>query len=45
MRLVGHTAAPADAVEAVLEMVDYICVPKGGQGAVREYAEYLIRRI
>lgn len=44
MRLVGHTAAPADAVEAVLEMVDYICAKKGGQGAVREYAEYLIRR-
>ena len=44
MRIVGHKAAPADAVEDVLEVVDYICDRKGSQGAVREYAEYLIRR-
>lgn len=43
MQFAGHTAAPADAVEDVLTEVEYICQKKGGQGAVREYAEYLIR--
>lgn len=44
MQLVGHTAAPADAVENILQIVDYVCDKKGGYGAVREYTEYLIRR-
>ena len=38
----GCTACPADAVKAVKERVDYVCSEKGGEGAVREFCEYLI---
>ncbi len=36
------TAAPADAVEQVTKQVSYVCRNKGGQGAVREFIEYLL---
>lgn len=38
----GYTACPADAVKAVKDKVDYVCSEKGGEGAVREFCEYLI---
>lgn len=38
----GCTACPADAVKAVKEIVSYVCAEKGGEGAVREFCEYLI---
>ena len=38
----GCTACPADAVKAVKDKVDYMCAEKGGEGAVREFCEYLI---
>ena len=41
MRLCGHKACPADAVLFVREHVDYVCEAKGGDGAVREYCDYL----
>ena len=37
----GYTACPADAVGDVMREVDYICTLNGGNGAVREFIEYL----
>ncbi len=42
MMLCGHKAAPADAMKAVRDVVDYVCEACGGEGAVREYCDYLI---
>lgn len=41
MQLCGIKAAPADAVKYVREHVDYVCAAKGGEGAVREFCDYL----
>lgn len=38
----GCSASPADALKAVKDKVDYVCTEKGGEGAVREFCEYLI---
>lgn len=45
IRSVGVSAAPNDAVEPVLESVNYICNKKGGQGAFRELVDYIINQI
>jgi 3-deoxy-D-manno-octulosonate 8-phosphate phosphatase (KDO 8-P phosphatase) len=42
IKIVGLSAAPSDAMEDVIEIVDYICENKGGNGAFREFAELLI---
>ncbi len=42
MKEVGLTACPADAMQMVLAQVDYTCKNKGGDGAFREFAEWLI---
>lgn len=42
IKIVGLTAAPADAMQDILEIVDYVCEHKGGNGAFREFAELLI---
>ena len=39
---VGFSAAPSDAVDSVLNAVDYICKRKGGNGVFREFAELII---
>ncbi len=39
---VGFSAAPADAMEAVVSRVDYVCRRRGGEGAVREVIELLL---
>jgi 3-deoxy-D-manno-octulosonate 8-phosphate phosphatase (KDO 8-P phosphatase) len=39
---VGLSACPADAMEAVSRIVHFRCVVKGGYGAFREFAEWLI---
>ena len=39
----GITAAPADAVDEVKEISDYICCKKGGDGAVREFIDFLAK--
>lgn len=39
----GITACPADAASAVLGEVDFVASHKGGDGAVREFIEYLTR--
>ena len=38
----GQSSCPSDAVRIVKEKVNYICESKGGEGAVREYIEYLL---
>lgn len=37
----GITACPNDAVSTVLGAVDYICAANGGEGAVRDFIDYL----
>ena len=44
MSLCGHKAAPADAIQVVRDMADYVCKSRGGEGAVREYCDYLINK-
>ncbi len=39
---VGFSAAPADATDAVLEKVDYVCRRNGGNGAFREFADLFL---
>lgn len=38
----GITACPADAAEAIKHEVTFICTHNGGDGAVREFIDYLI---
>lgn len=45
MMLCGHKAAPADAMKGVKDVVDYICETRGGEGAVREYCDYIIEKL
>jgi 3-deoxy-D-manno-octulosonate 8-phosphate phosphatase (KDO 8-P phosphatase) len=42
LRLVGFSAAVADAADEVKKHVDYVTVCRGGQGAVREICEMLL---
>lgn len=43
MQLCGCTACPADAVEAIKEIAHYQCRALGGNGAVREFAELILK--
>ena len=38
----GVVACPNDAVRSVLEIADFICTKKGGEGAVREFIDWLV---
>jgi len=42
MKLCGIKACPADAVDSVRNIADYVCTKSGGEGAVREFIDYLI---
>lgn len=42
LKAAGFSAAPADAVPAVLAAVRYRCRKKGGEGAVRELADLIL---
>lgn len=42
MSICGLTACPADAHARVRNSVNFICKVPGGQGAVREFIEYII---
>lgn len=42
MKCVGVCGCPADAVEKVKEVSDFVSSHNGGDGAVREFVEYLI---
>ena len=43
MRMVGLSGAPADAVDEVKSEVDWISTRKGGEGAVREFVEMILK--
>ena len=43
MRSVGLSACPADAMEGILKIADYKCLLRGGHGAFREFAEFIIQ--
>jgi YrbI family 3-deoxy-D-manno-octulosonate 8-phosphate phosphatase len=43
MDLVGFSACPADAVDAIKHIADYVCQANAGHGAVRELAEIILR--
>jgi YrbI family 3-deoxy-D-manno-octulosonate 8-phosphate phosphatase len=42
LRAVGFSAAPADGMPPVLNVVDYVCRKKGGEGAVRELVDMIL---
>lgn len=42
MQLCGIRGCPRDAVLAVKKLCDYICDTDGGQGAVREFIEWIL---
>ena len=39
----GILGCPADSVNEVIEISDYVCEKKGGEGAVREFIEWLMK--
>lgn len=43
--IVGNKGCPSDACIDVKHLSNYICKEKGGYGAVREYAEYILREV
>ena len=42
MKIIGFSAAPADAVERVKEVADLILSKKGGEGCVREFIDHYL---
>lgn len=42
LRVVGLSASPADGMSDVLNEVDYVCKKAGGQGAFREFADWIL---
>jgi 3-deoxy-D-manno-octulosonate 8-phosphate phosphatase (KDO 8-P phosphatase) len=43
LRMAGLSACPADAAEDVKEMADYVTTLKSGEGAAREFVEWVLR--
>jgi 3-deoxy-D-manno-octulosonate 8-phosphate phosphatase (KDO 8-P phosphatase) len=43
MKLVGFSAAPADAMPEVRKVADYVCTANGGHGAVREICDFILQ--
>lgn len=39
----GIVGCPADAVQEIKAVVDYVCLAKAGEGALREFAEWLVK--
>ena len=44
MRRVGFPACPENAVDEIREISQYVSAAAGGMGAVREIAEYILKR-
>ena len=42
MERAGIAACPSDAMQPVIDMADHICENRGGYGAFREFAEWLL---
>lgn len=45
MNKVGLSATPFDSIEIVKEYADYICQNRGGNAAVREFCDYIIKHM
>jgi len=43
MKRVGLSATPADGMDIIKKIADYICVTKGGDGVFREIADLLLK--
>lgn len=43
MKIVGAAACPADAVYVIRSVSHYVCACRGGHGALREFAEMLLK--
>lgn len=43
IQMCGVSACPADAVETIASLAGYRCKARGGEGAVREFAEYILQ--
>jgi 3-deoxy-D-manno-octulosonate 8-phosphate phosphatase (KDO 8-P phosphatase) len=43
LKAVGFSASPADGMPQVITAVDYVCSKKGGEGAVREVIEMILK--
>ena len=39
----GIVACPADAVQEIRAVADYVCLAKAGEGALREFAEWIVK--
>ena len=44
MRLAGYVGCPLDSCPEVLEFADYVSAKRGGEGAVRDVIEDLLRK-
>ena len=42
---VGFSACPSNAIDIIKNNVDYICNNKGGDGAVREFCEFILNKL
>ncbi len=42
IKVCGFTSTVADGIQAVKSSVDYVCRTNGGQGAFREFAEFIL---
>lgn len=42
MKLCGMVGCPRDAVDSVIQLADFVCKRNGGEGAVREFIDYLL---
>lgn len=38
----GRVGCPADAVKCIKDIADYVCEHKGGEGAVRDFIEWIL---
>ncbi|HKT36606.1 MAG TPA: HAD hydrolase family protein [Nitrospira sp.] len=43
LKAVGFSATPADGMPQAVAVVDYVCAKKGGEGAVREIIEMILK--
>ncbi len=43
LKRAGFSAAPADAIDEVKKVVDYVCSKKGGEGAYREVVDMIMK--
>ena len=44
MKIVGIKGCPSDAVEEIRQIADYVTKQTGGNGAVREFVEWLKKK-